>query len=67
MLTTPTITFYNPISANANWYNQSASADSGAGTDFSTGANGTFLSNAQVVGDTTGQLINVQATAVAEL
>ncbi len=68
MRTNPTITYFNPSAANAKWRNQSAGADSAdASSSGSIGDNGFLILNAQVAGDTAGHVIDVHATAEAEL
>lgn len=68
MLTVPTITYFNPVSSNTKWYNNSASADSGASTTGNLGNSGGFFINAQVAGDSAvGQTISVHVTANARL
>ncbi len=63
----PTITFYNPVSANTNWYNVTLAADSGASSTSGIGDRGMYAINAQVVGDTVASNITIHATASAEL
>ena len=67
MRTTPTITFFNPISANANWYNFNVGADSGAGTATETGERGFVAQNSQVATDSLATPIGIHYTASAEL
>jgi hypothetical protein len=70
MRTTPTITFFNPQAANANWRNISAAADSGAGSSTSilNPSDRKFgAENTQVAGDGVGQYLIIHATADAEL
>jgi len=67
MRVAPTITYFNPISANTNWYNVTLAADSGASSSLNIGDRAAFASNAQVVGDTATNNITIHATASAEL
>jgi hypothetical protein len=67
MRTTPTITFYNPISNNAKWYNFNVAADSGDGTATETGSRGFVAQNSQVAGDSIATPIGIHYTASSEL
>lgn len=67
MRATPTITYYNPISANTTWYNVTLAADSGASSPVNLGDRAVFSSNAQVAGDTATNNITIHATASAEI
>jgi hypothetical protein len=67
MRAAPTITFYNPANANANWRNLGSNVDSGAaGTEnFSIGDGGFTALNVQVAGDGAQVPIAVNWTADA--
>ena len=67
MRTTPTMTFYNPVSANTTWYNVTGAADSGASSAISTGDRAVYVSNAQVAGDAATNVLSIHASADAEL
>ncbi len=67
MRAAPAVTFYNPVSANSNWYNSSLAADSGASSTNNIGDRAFFSTNAQVAGDTVTSLMVIHATADAEL
>lgn len=62
----PTITTYNPASANAKWRNTTAAADSGTAS-AAVGEWGMSLTNLQVSGDTVGQLMYIHWSADAEI
>lgn len=66
MRISPTITTYNPVSANAKWYNNTAAADSGSPT-AAVGAWGFSLTNPQVGGDSVGNLCYIHWSAECEL
>lgn len=65
----PTVTFYNPSAAGANWRNITAGANSGAASGLSTTLShrGINVVNAQAAGDTVGQGLALHATADAEI
>lgn len=66
----PTLTFYNPSAANANWRNVNAGADSGAASsdaDIGTSRTGFCLFNPQAGGDAVAQSVAIHTRAVAEL
>lgn len=66
--TAPTVTYYNPINANAKWYNAGASADSGVAATFPSGStNGLSIKNPQASGDAVGNAIFVHASLDARL
>lgn len=67
MRATPTITYFNPSAANANWRNISAGADSAAAATANSGQNAINVRNAQVVGDVAGQRISVHYTLASEI
>lgn len=67
MRTNPTVTFYNPISANTTWYNSTLAADSGASSTNNIGNRGFYATNAQVAGDLVAAVLIIHATADAEL
>lgn len=68
MNTSPSMTFYNPVSNNAKWYNRTAAADSGtAAADFSLSPRGTGVTNPQVGADGVNTFMAVHATADARL
>jgi len=65
----PTITFYNPHVANANWRNSSKLTDSGPGNAsglVNISSQGFVATNAQVAGDLAPEGILIQWTAQAE-
>jgi len=68
MRTIPTITTYNPVNANANWYNSSTAADSGT-TNVVALSEDAFLiiNNPQLAGDAAGNLISIHVTADARI
>lgn len=63
----PTLTFYNPSAANANWRNTTGGADSGAVATSFGNQQGVLIRNPQVGGDAVGNIIGVHMTADAEL
>lgn len=65
--TTPLITSYNTVSANAKWYNSTGAADSGAATFLRVSNQSVFINNAQAGGDAITNLLEIQATADARL
>lgn len=67
MRTQPVMTFYNPISANANWRNYTANADSGAAAGTAIGEPGLGMTQTQVAGDAVGAICGVHWTADARL
>ena len=67
MRTSPSVTFYNPINANSNWYNFTLLADSGASSSNNIGQMGMYATNAQVAGDLATAVLIIHATADAEL
>ncbi len=69
MRTTPSVTFYNPGAANANWRNRATPADSGpASLAYSElGDSSLVIANNQVAGDLVGQTIYVHLSCDAEL
>lgn len=67
MRVAPTVTFYNPIAAGTNWYNQSLGANSGASLSLNTGDRGGSAQNTQLAGDTIGHNIVIHCTLNAEL
>lgn len=69
MRTTPSVTFYNPAAANANWRNRATPADSGpASLAYSElGDSSLVIANNQVAGDLVGQTIYVHLSCDAEL
>jgi hypothetical protein len=67
MRTTPTITTYNQAAMNALWRNATAAADSGTPTVTFTSDHGFLIGNPQVAGDGVNGLMNIHATAEAEL
>ena len=55
MRVVPTVTTYNPSSANSNWRNNTAAADSGAaGASAGGGDKLIYITNPQVAGDLVG-------------
>jgi hypothetical protein len=69
MRAAPTITYFNPIGANANWRNLDTGADSGstAAVEVPTGDQMVFPLNLQLSSDGVGQRIAIHALASAEL
>ena len=67
MCAAPTVTFYNPVSANAKWYNASNGADSGDPASYYSANQQVILSNTQVSGDAIINLIFIHATFDARL
>ncbi len=69
MRVSPTMTFYNPQAANANWRNYTDLADSAAATTSSLNPSDrqVTITNAQVAGDTVGDLLGIHWAANAEL
>lgn len=69
MRSTPTVTFYNPTSANAKWYNSTPAvvADSGTATAVNVGTSSMGIINLQVGGDVAGNTINVHYALDARL
>ena len=69
MPASPTVTFFNPQAANANWRNRGAGADSGAASlaYAESGDNSANIVNFQGAADATGQTIYVHATFDSEL
>ena len=69
MRATPTLIFYSPSSATANWYNRGAVANSGAGsTPYSEVSDRGFTTfNPQVAGDAVGNTIYVHWSSDAEI
>ena len=63
----PTLVYYNPHAANANWRNVNKTADSGAGINFGSGEDRFGISNPQVAGDAIGDTMGIHWTADAEL
>lgn len=61
MASLPAVTFFNPVTATANWRNATLAADSGAATIDASLSNtkAIFALNPQVVGDAAGNIINV--------
>ncbi len=69
MRATPdTLTAYNPVSNNSNWYNNTSSADSGVSSFALQSDASVFIGNGQVaVTDTVGSAMLLNATADARL
>jgi hypothetical protein len=67
MRTAPTVTFFNPAAANANWRNITRVGDSAAGAASGTGDNSFAITNAQVAADVVNQLCGIHYTASADL
>jgi len=67
MRTSPTVVTYNPINANANWYNVTLGADSGAVQQFSPSYRGINIRNTLVAGDLAGHIIALHVSFSAEL
>lgn len=73
MVGTPTITFYNPISANGKWYNASVpdAADSGTPdslvTTTTAGQSGFVAANPGVAADSVGDAVAIHYSASAEI
>lgn len=65
--TDPTITTYNPKAAATTWNNNTAAAQSGAATPEAIGVRSIYITNAQAAGDLGGAVLNIHATATAEL
>ena len=63
----PTVTYYNPHAANANWRNSDLPADSGLARSLGTGEDRFGISNPQVDGDRIGDNMNIHWSADAEL
>ena len=65
----PAITFYNPISANAKWYNRNDGADSADGSTIFNEVyeNGVGLQNGQVATDDVGNVCEIHYAVSAEL
>jgi hypothetical protein len=64
----PTITFYSPGGATADWWNNSGGVISGAASNSITPReNSMIINNTQLAGDLVSNLISVHATASAEL
>jgi len=63
MSATPTITYYNPSAANANWRNTTLTADSAAAASQCLGERGVLVDNPQVIDDLVGGLVAVHLTA----
>ncbi len=67
MRASPTVVYYNPVSANANWRNFSLSADSGATEINFPSDRSYYAGNLQVAGDAVGNSLTIHATADADL
>lgn len=67
MRSAPTVTFYNPGAANANWRNITDAGDSAAGATLEAAEWGVIVSNAQVATDGAGEVLRIHATAESEL
>jgi hypothetical protein len=65
--TTPTITTYNPVSDNANFYNNTGAADSGVPSVATAAPHSVSIVNPQLSGDSAGQVMMIHATADAEI
>lgn len=64
----PSVTFYNTVSANTNWYNASLSVDSGSSaTDVVSNERGLQARNAQGASDRIGDLLEIHWAVDAEL
>jgi hypothetical protein len=63
----PTLTFFNPISNNANWRNFTLGTDSGAAGGTAIGEQATTVSHTQVAGDAVGNQCGIHWTADARL
>ena len=67
MRDSPTLTFYNPLAANALWRNTPSATDSAAVTENDKDDASVMVTNVQVGGDLVGERMNVHAQAVAEI
>lgn len=69
MRAAPTVTYYNPDAANANWRNLTAAADSGAAASVAalSGTKSTYVENPQVAGDNSSDNLVVAAEFDARL
>lgn len=67
MRTTPTVTSFNPGAAGTAWYNNTATANSGAFNTQAIGDSAVLLYNPQVAGDALSAQIGVHITMTAEL
>lgn len=67
MRVTPGVVFYNPVSANTNFYNATNSTDSGASVVNYNADRGFFATGTYVGGDANGHLFIIHAVADAEL
>lgn len=64
--TSPTVTFYNPVSANGAWYNNDRGADSGTPVLQLSHRHAFIVNNNQVAGDAVGQRCYINWSADAE-
>jgi hypothetical protein len=64
-----TVTFYNPVNANAKWYNYTATADSALATGLSSASNAKriYLANAQIAGENVHDFMAIHFTLDTEL
>ncbi len=67
MRTDPTLTYYSPLSASANFYNNADSAESGTPATELLSPNYVGIRNPQVAADGVGESIWIHVTADAEL
>lgn len=68
MRSAPTLTFYSPSAASANWYNATTAAQSGAASTTSVlGQNQAFIGSAQLAGDAANSFMVLHVTADASL
>ena len=66
MRISPTVTYYSPGSATANWRNTTGAADSAVGQSVQASEVGNALYNPQVAGDAAGNYIGVHLIADAD-
>lgn len=67
MRVAPAVTYYNPGSADSNWWNSTDAGNSGASSSAHIGDSAVLAMNAQVAGDAAGETIGIHASATAEL
>lgn len=64
---TPSITLFNPSATGTAWRNTTDGANSGASGTANVGDTSAYITNAQVAGDGVGEVLQIHATAAAEL
>lgn len=67
MRAAPTATYYNPVNANAKWFQVIRSGDSGSVSQGNVSAGKTFITNPQVAGDAASDVISVHGAYSARL